>query len=631
MMKKRILAVLLCLCMVLSVLPMAAFAQDAKPVLEISGTGTELDQQYTSITEAVMAYIANGFPVCTMKLLDDAELAIEENFDMPFGIMLSGAGLVLDLGGHTLTVTGTGFAIWSAGDNVIQNGKIVLNSDNLVGIVNGNHFLEIRDVQITAGENVSDVVGIMGYLPDTGIHLTGTTIKNCQVMLGDKGSDIVDEQPEDEHEEFKTFIYSGQFSSNPVSEGNTNIVYAEGSSELTNPPSGVTGTVITSPDTTALIVKDGNAYLYDTLQDAVNAAKSKQTGSEAVQISLLKQPESTTVTVPADMPLNIKPLDSTGSAINTEDIKLESSTGEKLEITESGTVEAASTPVTSVALDQTALSLAPGETATLAATVEPENATDKTVTWTSSDENVATVDENGVVTAVAAGEAVITAAAGEKSAACTVTVNAKVDPWYPPYIPVIPPVLPVQPTQPATPEVELPFLDVSVGAPYYEAVKYVYGLGLMVGTSDTAFSPNGMFTRAQVATILFRMENCPETAYAAVFPDVAEGQWFDQAIIWGNSKGILLGYDDGSFGPDNAVTLEQLLTILYRYAGSKDWDTAARADVTGYDCSDYAADAVSWAVANGLVDSGSALLLKQPAARWQVAVVLTVFCKTIIK
>ncbi|MDE6580561.1 MAG: Ig-like domain-containing protein, partial [Ruminiclostridium sp.] len=83
-------------------------------------------------------------------------------------------------------------------------------------------------------------------------------------------------------------------------------------------------------------------------------------------------------------------------------------------------------PVTSVTLNKNELSLEKGESAELTATVEPEDATDKTVTWTSSDEKVATVDENGKVTAIAAGAATITAKAGDKSATCEVTVTVPV-------------------------------------------------------------------------------------------------------------------------------------------------------------------------------------------------------------
>ena len=721
MMKKRILAICMALCMMLSAVPVAFAAEGDAPIFEISDTGNdELDGTYTSIPEAMMAYIENGQPVCKMYLLDDAEISIGDNPDFPdfppIGIWLFGndASSVLDLGGHTLTVTGTGFAIISLASsdpsivNVIQNGKIILNGENLVGILNRNDYLEIRDVQIIAGEDASDVVGIRMGMPGGGIHLAGTTIRNCQVALGEKGTAIVDEQSKDQNPELKTFIYSGQFSENPVSEDNNSIIFAEGSSPLKPLPDGVDPdtTVITSEATTAMIVKDGNAYLYDTLQEAVDAAESKQTGSGAVQISLLKQPEDKAVTLPDGVDLTIKPL---GDAdIDTGAVKLEDSNGQKVEIGENGQLTPAEINVTGVELDKTTLSLVEGTTGSLTATVEPANATNKTVTWASSDEKVATVAD-GTVTAVSEGTATITATANgdsTKAATCTVTVTAKavtvtfegadVDPitvlpgteielptpddtrdeifrywtvagdpvgtryyggetveitedvtfvanWKDnSYIP-IPPTQPTRPTRPAEPDEpdtpdepeepvvsELPFTDVAVEDEFYEAVKYVSENGLMTGVDTTAFAPYNEFTRAQVATILYRLEKEPAVEFAATFPDVQENQWFASAVLWGNAKGILLGHDTGKFGPDDGVTFEQMLTILYRYAALKGYDTAARADVSGFECSDYAAEAVSWAMAHGMVSAADGAALKAPAARCQVAQVLAVFCQTVV-
>ena len=720
-MKKRILAICMALCMMLSAVPVAFAAEGDAPIFEISDTGNdELDGTYTSIPEAMMAYIENGQPVCKMYLLDDAEISIGDNPDFPdfppIGIWLFGndASSVLDLGGHTLTVTGTGFAIISLASsdpsivNVIQNGKIILNGENLVGILNRNDYLEIRDVQIIAGEDASDVVGIRMGMPGGGIHLAGTTIRNCQVALGEKGTAIVDEQSKDQNPELKTFIYSGQFSENPVSEDNNSIIFAEGSSPLKPLPDGVDPdtTVITSEATTAMIVKDGNAYLYDTLQEAVDAAESKQTGSGAVQISLLKQPEDKAVTLPDGVDLTIKPL---GDAdIDTGAVKLEDSNGQKVEIGENGQLTPAEINVTGVELDKTTLSLVEGTTGSLTATVAPENATDTTVTWASDNPSVATVDQNGVVTAVSEGTATITVttADGGFSDNCAVTVTAKavtvtfdgakekpitvlpgteielptpddtrdeifrywtvegdsvgtryyggetveiteditfVANWKDnSYIPIPPtqPTKPTKPTKPAEPDEpdepeepvvsELPFTDVDVDNTFYEAVKYVSENGLMTGVDTTAFAPYNEFTRAQVATILYRLEKEPAVAFAATFPDVQENQWFASAVLWGNSKGILLGHDTGKFGPDDGVTFEQMLTILYRYAALKGYDTAARADVAGFECSDYAAEAVSWAMAHGMVTAADGAALKAPAARCQVAQVLAVFCQTVV-
>ena len=357
-----------------------------------------------------------------------------------------------------------------------------------------------------------------------------------------------------------------------------------------------------------------------------------------------------------------------------------------------------SIPATSVTMAPATLSLVEGETATLTATVEPAYTTD-TVEWTSSDESVATVAD-GLVTAVGPGTATITAAAGGVSDTCAVTVEARTvtvtfegadvepitvlpgetitlptpddtrneifrywtvegDPvgtryyggetyqvegditfvanWKDnSYIP-IPPTQPTKPTKPAEPDEpeepvvsELPFTDVDVDDTFYEAVKYVSENGLMTGVDTTAFAPYNEFTRAQVATILYRLEKEPAVAFAATFPDVQENQWFASAVLWGNSKGILLGHDTGKFGPDDGVTFEQMLTILYRYAALKGYDTAARADVAGFECSDYAAEAVSWAMAHGMVSAADGAALKAPAARCQVAQVLAVFCQTVV-
>ena len=87
-------------------------------------------------------------------------------------------------------------------------------------------------------------------------------------------------------------------------------------------------------------------------------------------------------------------------------------------------------PGTEVKLDQTSVELEEGDSVTLKATVSPENATDKTVTWTSSDESIATVDENGKVTAVKAGNVTITATSGIQSATCSVTVKERVHSRY---------------------------------------------------------------------------------------------------------------------------------------------------------------------------------------------------------
>lgn len=225
--------------------------------------------------------------------------------------------------------------------------------------------------------------------------------------------------------------------------------------------------------------------------------------------------------------------------------------------------------------------------------------------------------------------------AGEKTYTCTVCGAVKVE-----IIPARPkpahPGNPVRPSEPAEEkpagEDNWPFVDVGTDDDFYEAVKYVFEEGLMEGTSDTTFDPYGPFTRAMAATIIFRMEGSPAAAYRPIFTDVLAGQWHAETITWGNDCGILLGYGDGRFGPDDAVTVEQMLAILYRYAVSKGYDVTDWGSLEGYadssSISAYAVEAARWAVAKGLIFGQGMLNPGLPATRAQVAVMLQRFVES---
>ena len=114
---------------------------------------------------------------------------------------------------------------------------------------------------------------------------------------------------------------------------------------------------------------------------------------------------------------------------------------------------------------------------------------------------------------------------------------------------------------------DLPFADVAQGDWYYEAVAYVYEKDLMSGTDETHFTPDGTASRAMVATILWRMAGEP-AAGENPFPDVPENTWYTDAVSWAAGAGIVTGYDAATFGPDNPVTREQFAAMLYRYAQS---------------------------------------------------------------
>lgn len=150
-----------------------------------------------------------------------------------------------------------------------------------------------------------------------------------------------------------------------------------------------------------------------------------------------------------------------------------------------------------------------------------------------------------------------------------------------------------------------PFRDVKPSDWYYDAVRYVKKNGLMRGTDEQAFSPEACVTRAMLVTILYRCAGEPATAAEHSFADVANGQWYASAIAWASESGIVNGYGDSLFGPEDNVTREQFAVILYRFAQWKGIAGSAAADLTvfsdGEDVSDWAKTAMQWAVAAGLL------------------------------
>ena len=267
------------------------------------------------------------------------------------------------------------------------------------------------------------------------------------------------------------------------------------------------------------------------------------------------------------------------------------------------------------------------------------------MTWTSSDPSVATVDANGLVTAVSPGTATITATADGVSATCTVTVTR---PYTPPANPnyriditdtangiviadptsakagttvTLTPVPdegyalgslavtdrfgdPVALTEQADgtytftmpngqvtvtatfveteAPVGEPFLDVNEGDWFYDAVQDAVDMGLMAGVSADRFDPKGTVTRAMVAQILYAREGKPTVSGAAAISDVPANAWFHNAMQWAKGQGVIAGYPDGRMDPNAPVTREQLAVILHSYAQKKGMNVSKTADLSGY-------------------------------------------------
>lgn len=176
--------------------------------------------------------------------------------------------------------------------------------------------------------------------------------------------------------------------------------------------------------------------------------------------------------------------------------------------------------------------------------------------------------------------------------------------------------------------------DVPVGSWYYNAVEYMYKNGMMSGTSPTSFGPNANLSRAMLAQVLYNLEGKPAVS-GAPFQDVSASAWYANAVAWAAENGIVSGYGNGRFGPDDPITREQLATILHRYANQKDYDTSASASLSGFSdsaaVSGYAQEALSWAVGANLVSGmgNNALNPAGTATRAQVATILMRFCENI--
>ena len=182
-----------------------------------------------------------------------------------------------------------------------------------------------------------------------------------------------------------------------------------------------------------------------------------------------------------------------------------------------------------------------------------------------------------------------------------------------------------------------PFPDVDENDWFYDEVVYVYENGLMNGVENNRFAPNTATNRAMLATILYRLAGEPAVSGDLPFTDVAAGTWYTDAVLWAAQNGIVNGLGENTFAPMNTLTREQLVTMLYRYAEAEGYDVSAAADLSGYPdagkVQPYAQEAMSWAVAEGIVAGMEDGTLNPAgnATRAQIATILMRFCEGVAK
>lgn len=177
------------------------------------------------------------------------------------------------------------------------------------------------------------------------------------------------------------------------------------------------------------------------------------------------------------------------------------------------------------------------------------------------------------------------------------------------------------------------FLDVPVDSDYYEGVAYVYTEGFMTGISDMYFGVDLSVNRGMIASILYRLDGSNPALKLMNFTDVAEDAYYAEAVRWASARGIVSGYDETTFAPDNTITNQEFITILYRYAKYLGMDVSVGEDtnILSYEdalsISAYAYEAYQWACAVGIVGDGETLEPKATATRGNVSNALMMFAE----
>jgi hypothetical protein len=179
------------------------------------------------------------------------------------------------------------------------------------------------------------------------------------------------------------------------------------------------------------------------------------------------------------------------------------------------------------------------------------------------------------------------------------------------------------------------FTDLNKNSWYHDGVHFALDNGVMSGYGSGKFGPNDLTSRAMIAQILWNMEGKPVVNYAMSYTDVGAGAWYAEAVRWATAQGIMAGYGHNKFGPNDDVTREQLVTIMYRYAQMKKVDVSVGEDTNilsyddAFDVSEWAIPAMQWAVGAEIVNGTSASTIspKNNASRAEIATIVMRYCE----
>ncbi len=162
------------------------------------------------------------------------------------------------------------------------------------------------------------------------------------------------------------------------------------------------------------------------------------------------------------------------------------------------------------------------------------------------------------------------------------------------------------------------FTDVPDDAWYREAVEYVRDQGIMFGMEDTYFGAAQSLERSHFVTMIYRMAGEPQVQFIPEYPDVPDGTFYSLPVTWATKAGVITGYLDGTFGPANMMTREELATMIYRYAKGKGIDVSEKVELERFpdyqSVTGFAEEAVEWAVAKGIITGDQGRIQPQKGA-----------------
>lgn len=584
---------------------------DAKGTLEISGTGS-----LTGWAGGEAALNAQGALTITDCKLDLINPSHEKTVICTNGNALTITGSA-DLSLHTEQSFGFGIKTGDGG-NLTLDSNAKLTVSGATGILVGAGIpKKVATVKIAGTLDVSGCANRGANLLNVTLNMEGSSITAATKAKGG--------------------IYLYQNAAGTLT-GETNIKAFVGNFDVTSPNASIVNYYKVQKDDTLGLYEEGSTVTF-----TAETIEGKPFASWTATGVMLT--DSTNATISFTMPGN--------------DVTL---------------TTAYATLVNEVSLDKTELALTVGDTQTLTATITPDDANNKNVSWSSDKPSVATVDENGTVTAVAAGTANITVKTvdGEKTAVCAVTVTAKSSGGgstgggsfsYSVTTPgktengtvTVSPrsaekgdsvTITVKPdsgyrlddltvtdkngkeleltdkgngkytfTMPASKveikaafvkEVETsPFSDVSTSAYYYEAVKWAQEKGITGGIGNGLFGPNQPCTRGQIVTFLWRAAGSPAPKSASMpFTDVPKGSYYEMAVLWAVENGITKGTSDTTFSPDATCSRAQIVTFLWR--SQKSPAVGSLNPFTDVSANAYYTDAVLWAVEENITKGTTA-------------------------